>query len=54
MTDESSLDDCSHDAFERVAGLNAVYECRDCGGRIVIPRFRWIGEAAVENSDTCN
>lgn len=33
---------CRHDRFDRVGGMNGVYECVDCGGRITIPRFRWL------------
>lgn len=39
MTDR---EDCSHGTFERVLDLNSLYECTDCGGRITIPRFRWV------------
>jgi len=44
MTD---FGNCDHEMFQRVGELKAVYECADCGNQIVIPSFRWVGEAAI-------
>lgn len=35
-------EDCDHDTFERFGSTNGVYDCADCGGRIIIPEFQWV------------
>lgn len=46
--------DCPHDTLARVGSTRGVYECDDCSGQLIIPRFRWLGAPATDGTPTAH